>query len=63
MTKDECKKVVLDIIADIGCECVGDPPVNVLKEAVQCGVDDTLKFAFRRKFQTSVPEIDQKRAK
>ena len=24
--------------------------VNVLKEAVQCGVDDTLKFAFRRQF-------------
>ena len=35
---------------DLGFECVGDPPVNVLEEAVQGGIDDTLEFAFRWKF-------------
>jgi hypothetical protein len=30
--------------------------VNVLKEAVQCGVDDTLKFAFRRQFHPQAPQ-------
>ena len=30
--------------------------MNVLKEAVQRGVDDTLKFAFRRQFHPQAPQ-------
>ena len=30
--------------------------MNVLKEAVQRGVDDTLEFAFRRQFHPQAPQ-------
>ena len=33
--------------------------MNVLKEAVQCGVDDTLEFAFRRQFHPQSLDPEQ----
>ena len=49
--------------ADIGCKGIGDPPVNVLKEAVQRGIDDTLEFAFRRQFHPQTPQPFARRIK
>ena len=45
----------IDANADLGCKGVADPSVNVLEKAVQGGIDDTLKFAFRRQFHPQSP--------